>query len=102
MIEIKRKMHKRIAKEEKGITIITLVVTIVVMIILTSVTIKTITGENGIIGKTKGAVENHKIAEENEKKALEELEKQLVNVGEGTEDRNEVGSGETSGETKMN
>ena len=42
-------------KEEKGITIISLVVTISILIILTAVTISTTVGENGFIKKFKEA-----------------------------------------------
>ena len=42
---------KRILKEERGITLIALVVTIVVLLILAGVSIKMLTGDNGILNK---------------------------------------------------
>ena len=42
-------------KEAKGITLIALVITIIVLLILAGVTIATLTGDNGILGKAKTA-----------------------------------------------
>ena len=42
-------------KKEKGITLIALVITIIVLLILAGVTIATLTGDNGILGKAKTA-----------------------------------------------
>ena len=39
-------------KKEKGITLIALVITIIVLLILAGVTIQTLTGDNGLLGKT--------------------------------------------------
>ena len=38
-------------KKNKGITLIALVITIIILLILASVTVATLTGENGIITK---------------------------------------------------
>ena len=38
-------------KERNGITLIALVITIIVLLILAGVTIATLTGDNGILGK---------------------------------------------------
>ena len=53
-------------RKEKGITLIALVVTIVVLIILASISIATLTGDNGIINQSKEAKEQTEIAEERE------------------------------------
>ena len=50
----------------KGITLIALVITIIILLILSSVTIATLTGENGIITKATEA------KKETEKAAIEE------------------------------
>ena len=42
-------------RREKGITLIALVITIIVLLILAGVTIATLTGDNGILGKAKTA-----------------------------------------------
>ena len=42
-------------KNEKGITLVALVITIIVLLILAGVTIATLTGDNGILGKAKTA-----------------------------------------------
>ena len=52
--------------KEKGITLIALVITIIVLLILAGVTIATLTGENGLLGKSNTA------NEESRKKAAEE------------------------------
>ena len=40
-------------KKEKGITLIALIVTIVVLLILASISIKVLTGDNGLINQAK-------------------------------------------------
>ena len=52
--------------KNKGITLIALVITIIILLILASVTIATLTGENGIITKAREA------QEKTEKAAIEE------------------------------
>ncbi len=44
-----------IKKAQKGITLIALVITIIVLLILAGITIATLTGENGILGKANTA-----------------------------------------------
>ncbi len=41
--------------KQKGITLIALVITIIILLILASITIATLTGENGIITKAQEA-----------------------------------------------
>lgn len=61
----------------QGITIISLVVTIIILLILSGVTISSITGQNGILERTKLAKEMSKAS--NEKEAIE-LDIALVNM----------------------
>lgn len=58
---------------EKGITLTALVVTIIILLILATITIRAITGDNGIIRKTGEAVNAYKIAESKEKEAMDYL-----------------------------
>ncbi len=44
-------------KKERGITLIALVVTIIVLLILAGVSIRTLTGDNGILNRAKTAKE---------------------------------------------
>ncbi len=53
-------------KRERGITLIALVITIIVLLILAGVSIATLTGEGGILKKTKEAKEWSTIEEEKE------------------------------------
>ena len=53
-------------KNNGGITLIALVVTILVLIILASISIKALTGDNGIIGQSKNAKEQAEIDSEKE------------------------------------
>ena len=54
-------------KNKKGITLIALVITIIVLLILAAVTIATLTGENGLLGKAQQAKEQTTIGEYKEK-----------------------------------
>ena len=54
MITIKTAKIQKL-KESKGITLIALVITIIVLLILAGVTIATLTGDNGILGKANDA-----------------------------------------------
>ncbi len=53
-------------KQERAITLITLVITIIVLSILAGITIATLTGENGIVTKSISSKEKRIIAEEKE------------------------------------
>ena len=48
-------LRKRIRRRNKGITLIALVITIIVLLILAGVSIATLTGEGGILGKATNA-----------------------------------------------
>lgn len=50
--EIMRDTKKK-TKNEEGITLIALIITIIVLLILAAVTIITLTGENGILRKSR-------------------------------------------------
>ena len=60
-------------KKEAGITLIALVITIIILLILAGVSINTITGSDGIIGRAKQASEQTKIAS-----VKEEIETELL------------------------
>ena len=60
-------------REEKGITIISLVVTIIILIILAGISINLILGEDGLITKAKQAKENIELAQIEEQTHLNEL-----------------------------
>lgn len=68
--------HKEKINNTNGITLVTLVITIVVLLILSGVTISTITGDNGLIAKTKSTTEEsrEKIAKEEVKKIVSEYD----------------------------
>ena len=57
---------KQKLKENKGITLIALVITIIVLLILAGVTIATLTGDNGILGKANDAKTQTEQAKEDE------------------------------------
>ncbi len=49
------KLKTELKYNKKGITLIALVVTIIVLLILAGVTIKTLTGDSGIIGNARNS-----------------------------------------------
>lgn len=61
--KFKRKGGKLKMKQERGITLIALVITIIVLLILAGVSIAMLTGENGLLNRSKSAVVESKIAE---------------------------------------
>ena len=65
---------KKVKKEEKGITLIALVITIVVLIILATVSIATLTGENGILTRAADSKTETEEAKEDELRRLTALE----------------------------
>lgn len=91
--------YQRIIKDQKGITLISLVVTIVILLILASVTISILFSENGIIKKAQEAKDIWKNAAESEANAIEELGNKLNNKVEKipistAEQLLKIGSGE--------
>ena len=65
MITIKTAKKQKL-KENKGITLIALVITIIVLLILAGVTIATLSGDNGILGKANDAKTQTEQAKEDE------------------------------------
>lgn len=66
----------------KGITLVALVISIIVLLILATVTIQTLTGNNGLLTKEETAVQSNKDSQELEKIKLAVAAAQLA--GEGT------------------
>ena len=66
-------------REKKGITLIALVITIIVLLILASVTIATLTGDNGILSKATEASIETRGATVEERKDLWKVEQQSDN-----------------------
>ena len=62
--------QKKEKNHSKGITLIVLVITIIVLLILAGVTIATLTGENGILGRATQAKEGTELSDEKEKVEL--------------------------------
>lgn len=73
-------------KKEAGITLIALVITIIILLILAGVSINTITGSDGIIGRAKQASEQTKIASVKEEIETELLAKSIDGDGQYTKD----------------
>ena len=73
-------------KEERGITLVSLVVTIIILIILAGVSLNLTLGQNGIITKAKQAKENTELAKIEEETALNELYMQMESEGGVTGD----------------
>ena len=72
-------------KNQKGVTLVTLVVTIIVLIILAGISINLILGDNGIITIAKKAKENTELAKIQEETELNELYYQLETEGSNSE-----------------
>lgn len=70
------KKTKRLTNE-KGITLIALVVTIVVLLILAGISLNLVLGNNGIIEKARDAKEKTKVAADDEKKWMDQIEKDM-------------------------
>lgn len=69
-------------KKNRGITLIALVITIIVLLILAGITIATLTGENGILGKANEAKERTEIENEKEQIGLALSSSRADNDGE--------------------
>lgn len=61
-------------RKNQGITLIALVITVIVLLILASVTIATLTGENGILNRAQEANNKTDQAEKDEKEKLVDME----------------------------
>ncbi len=73
----------------KGITLVALIVTIIVLLILAGVTIITLTGDNGLLTKSKSAVDKYSEGEIEEKIKLAYQEWQLAQFTGTTENAND-------------
>ena len=67
-------MKKVRLKEAKGITLVALVITVIILLILAGVALSLVIGENGLIAKSKTAVEKYKDREKEEQWQLEDFE----------------------------
>ena len=85
-----------ITREQRGITLITLVVTIIVLIILAGVSIAMLVGENGIITQAQRAKENTELAEKQEKEDMGELEDLIDRYANGNKSLSVVTGNETT------
>ena len=81
MKETETKEMRKNRKDNKGITLIALVVTIVILIILAGITIGSLTGDNGLLGKVGEAKEQTELAGIREELALIWNEMQIEIVG---------------------
>ena len=71
------KIKKEQQLREKGITLIALVITIIILLILAGITIRLITGDNGIIAQATRAKEETEKAQANEESVLENYEQYI-------------------------
>lgn len=73
---------KNLLREEKGITLVALGVTIVVLVILSMITMKTLTGDNGVLKRATQTTEENRYGEVVDKKDLWQIKQ---NIGENTD-----------------
>ena len=64
-------------KKEKGITLVALVVTIIILLILAGVTLNMAMSRSGLFDRAVNATEKYKIAQEDEKEKLVEIEEKM-------------------------
>lgn len=78
---------KKTLRENKGVTLVSLVVTVIVLIILASISLNIVIGKDGIITVAQRAKENIELAQREEESRLNKLYEQMGNIGEieGTE-----------------
>ena len=94
------KYVKKQNMKQAGITLIALVVTIIVLLILAGVTINSVVGKDGVIKKSKIAVNEYKKKSEEEEKSIKDLENIIdENVNETQEKY--LKSGEYASNTDM-
>ena len=88
------------SKSDRAITLIALIVTIIVLLILAGVTINSVVGKDGVIKKSKIAVNEYKKKSEEKEKSIENLENVIdENVNETQEKY--LKSGEYASDTDM-
>ncbi len=78
-----KSISKKIIKQAKGITLISLVITIIILLILAGVTLSLTLGDNGIITQAQKAKEAQEIAAIKEDFQLAILDKELEKGGAG-------------------
>lgn len=71
-------MKKNIKNKQSGITLIALVVTIIVLLILAGVTLNIAMDNGGIIGRAREAAKTYSKAEQNDLKALEQIDQTIA------------------------
>ena len=87
-------------KSDRAITLIALVVTIIVLLILAGVTINSVVGSDGVIKKSKVAVNQYKKSEGEEEVSIKNLEN-VVDKHEKDSQENFLKSGEYASNTDM-
>ncbi len=78
-----KEVRKKLVKQEKGITLISLVITIIILLILAGVTLSLTLGDTGIITQAVNAKEAQEIAAIKEDMQLAILDKELEKGGTG-------------------
>ena len=87
-------------KSDRAITLIALVVTIIVLLILAGVTINSVVGSDGVIKKSKVAVNQYKKSEGEEEVSIKNLEN-VVDIYAKDSQENFLKSGEYASNTDM-
>ena len=67
-------------RNERGITLLSLIITVVIMIILAAVTINVTLGDGGLVDQAKTAAEKTQQAAQSEQEQLASLEQELANI----------------------
>ena len=91
---------KNFCKSDRAITLIALVVTIIVLLILAGVTINSVVGSDGVIKKSKVAVNQYKKSEGEEEVSIKNLEN-VVDKYEKDSQEKYLKSGEYASNTDM-
>ena len=73
-------MKNIVNRRNSGITLIALVVTIVVLIILATVTINTVLGDNGIIGRAQKAKSSYQNSSASEDESMRQLANEIAKI----------------------
>lgn len=78
-------MKRKTNMQEKGITLVALIVTVVVLLILAGVVIATVTGNNGILSKSKFARDTYQNSASRENNALSNYENEIEDIASSRE-----------------
>ena len=95
-------MMKLKNNRQKGITLIALVVTVVVLIILATVSINTVLGDNGIIGRAQKARDSYQNSQKSEDEQMAVLANEMAEYDEKEEGITATVDGKTVTITKDN